>query len=133
MQLPGPPAHGAGSADRVTNPASGGFALVEVLIVISLIGIAAAAAVTVVQATTGHARHASRLGRQATVAVRVASQARAGLEPADSVTSRLVIMGEAFEATMVRRDSLLPGAIEIRVVADGDRPVLVFETPRLDP
>lgn len=117
----------------MTDSAGDGFALVEALIVITLIGIAAAAAVTVVQATTGHARSASRLGRQATVAVRVAGRTRAGLEPADSVTSRFTIMSEAIEATMIRRDSLLPGAIEIRVVAGHTRPTLVFETPRLAP
>jgi hypothetical protein len=42
-------------------------------------------------------------------------------------------MNEAIEATMIRRDNLLPGAIEIRVVAGHARPTLVFETPRLVP
>lgn len=115
------------------NQTRSGFALADVLVVITLIGIAAVAAVTALHATAGQARQASRLGRQATVAVRVASRLRAGLELADSVTSRMTIVGESFEATIVRHDSLLAGAIEIRVVAGFDRPALVFEPPRLAP
>ncbi|MFQ5529799.1 MAG: type II secretion system protein [Gemmatimonadota bacterium] len=111
----------------------GGFALVELLIVVMLIGMAGAAAVTVVNATAVRARRAGLEGRQASVVVRVASRARAGPAPMDSMTRHLSVLGQSFEATVVRRDNLLPGAMEIRVVAGQGRPALVLEAPRLAP
>jgi type II secretory pathway pseudopilin PulG len=110
-----------------------GFAFVELLLVITLLGIAGVAAVAVGHATVGEARRAGLSGRQASVAVQVMDQLRAGLVTADSGTVLLSSSGESFEVTFIRRNDLLAGAIEIRVVARSGSRAFVLDAPRLIP
>ncbi len=110
-----------------------GFALVELLIVLTLMGVAGMAAVVVGHATVRQARRAGLAGRQASVAVQLMGRVRAGLLTADSGAVRLTASGESFEVMYVHRDSLLPGAIEIHVMAGPDSRALDLEAPRLAP
>lgn len=107
-----------------------GFALVELLIVITLLGIAGVAAVVVGRATLLVSRRAGLSGRQATVAVQLMDRMRAGLVTADSGTILLTASGESFESTFIRRDNLLPGAIEIRIMSESGSRAYVLDAPR---
>jgi type II secretory pathway pseudopilin PulG len=109
-----------------------GFAFVELLFVISLLGIAGVAAVVAGHATVRRSRQAGLSGRSASVAVQLIDRIRTGLVTEDSGAIFLTSNGETFEATFWRRDDLLPGAIAIRVASvsggrslDLDVPVLV--------
>ncbi len=110
-----------------------GFALVELLIVLTLLSFAGVASVVVGHATARQARRAGLTGRQASVAIQLMGRVRAGLLTADSGAVRLTSSGELFEVTYVHRDDLLPGAIEIRVGAGAGRRALEFDAPRLAP
>ena len=110
-----------------------GFALVELLIVITLLGIAGVVAVTVGHATVREARRAGLSGRQASVAVQLIGRMRAGLVTADSGAIFLTSSGEPFEGMFIRRNDILAGAIEIRVVAVSGGRVFVLDAPRLLP
>lgn len=110
-----------------------GFAFVELLIVITLLGIAGVAAVVVGHATILESHRASAAGRQASVAVQLMDQIRAGRLAVDSGSIRLTSFDESYEATFIRRDSLLPGAIEIRVRALTESRTYVLDAPRLIP
>lgn len=112
---------------------SRGFALVELLIVLTLLSAAGVAAVVVGHATARQARLAQLTGRQASVAIQLVGRVRAGLLTADSGAVRLTVNGESFEAMYVHRDDLLPGAIEIRVMAGPGSRALHLVAPALAP
>lgn len=110
-----------------------GFALVELLIVLTMLSLAGVAAVTVGHATARQARQAGLTGRQASVAVQLMGRVRAGLLTADSGTVRLMASGESFEVVYIHRDDRLPGAIDIRVLAAPGGRSLDLDAPRLAP
>ncbi|MDH3298825.1 MAG: type II secretion system GspH family protein [Gemmatimonadota bacterium] len=109
-----------------------GYALIELLLVITLIGFAGAAVVTTGRATSLEARTAVSEGRRAMVAVRALSLVRTGLVTADSGSVRLVAGGEPFDATYIHRDGVLAGGVELRIEGPGRR-VLVFDVPLIAP
>ncbi len=110
-----------------------GFAFVELLIGITLLGIAGVAAVTVGHATVGEARRARLSGRQASVAVQLMGRMRAGLVIPDSGAIIMTSSGESFEASFIRRNEFLSGAIEIRVVSLSGGRAFVLDALRLVP
>ena len=110
-----------------------GFAFVELLIVITLLGIAVVAAVAVGHATALESRRAALSGRQGSVAVQLMDRIRTGLVETDSGTILLTSSGESFEATYTRRDDLLSGAIEIRIVSESGSRAFMLDAPRLIP
>ncbi|TFG63032.1 MAG: type II secretion system protein [Gemmatimonadales bacterium] len=136
LQFPRSTASGACTENRLSRVAGRrgfdhrGFALVELLIVITLLGIAGVAAVVVGRATLLVSRRAGLSGRQATVAVQLMDRMRAGLVTADSGTILLTASGESFESTFIRRDNLLPGAIEIRIMSESGSRAYVLDAPR---
>lgn len=92
-----------------------GAALVDALIALVVLGLAAAA----VSATMLGASHAGRAaaldGRQAELAVRTADRLRAGLLPGASGSFVASVGGERFDVRYARRDDVAPGAIELAV------------------
>ncbi len=139
MQFPGS-APGGGCTDKRLNRIFGrrefdhrGFAFVELLIVITLLGIAVVAAVAVGHATALESRRAALSGRQGSVAVQLMDRIRTGLVATDSGTILLTSSGESFEATYTRRDDLLSGAIEIRIVSESGSRAFMLDAPRLIP
>jgi len=110
-----------------------GFAFVELLFVISLLGIAGVASVVTGHATVKRSRQAGLSGRSASVAVQLIDRIRTGLITEDSGAIILTSNGETFEATFSHRDDLLPGAIAIQVVSVSGSRSLDFDVPVLVP
>lgn len=110
-----------------------GATLVDALVALTVLGLAAAALTTLLLSSSGSARSAAREGRRAEVAQRTLDRVRSGLATADSGVLRGWPGGEGFEAVFVRRDTVAPGALEVRVRPIGGGPELVLEAARPSP
>jgi hypothetical protein len=113
-------------------PAAGGFALAEALLIVSLIGLAGVASIALVRTSALRSQRARLDGAQASVAFRVLDQLDAALVKPDTGLVKVVAGGREFEVHLVTRDSILAGAIEIRVAGQGGGSDLVLEAPRPD-
>ena len=115
-------------------PTSGpGFALPELLLIVVLLGLAGAASIVLVRTSALRHRRALTDGRQASVAVRALDLLSAGLAQPDTGTVRVVSGGQEFDVQLITGDSILAGAIEIRVVGSRAGPELALDVPRLSP
>ncbi len=94
---------------------SAGFALVDVLVALAMLGLGAAALAGLVMNVVAEGRTAAIEGRRAALGLRVADRLRAGLLSGDSGIVRISVDGDAYEVQFVRRDSLAAGSLELSV------------------
>lgn len=92
-----------------------GFALVDVLVALAMLGIGAAAIAGLALNAVSEGRGAALEGRRAALGLEVADRLRAGLLSGDSGIVRVSVDGDAFEVEFVRRDSLAAGSLELSV------------------
>ena len=110
-----------------------GFALVEVLFIILLLSLAGVASTVVVQTAAVRGKRARLDGRKAAVAIRLLDQLDAGLVRPDSTVVMIVDGGDEFEVRLTAQDTILAGAVEIRVSVRRAASDLVLAAPRLLP
>lgn len=110
-----------------------GATIVDALLAVIVLGLGAAALTTLLLSSSGDARSAALEGRRAELAQRALDRVRSGLETADSGVVRGRPGGEDLEAVFVRRDTVAPGAVEVRVQPIGGDPELVLEAARPAP
>lgn len=108
------------------DPGARGVALIESLLAVVVLGLAAAALIGMLMSTSGGARAAAEEGRRAELAQRAADQVRAGRVTAPTGTVRATIGGEVYEAAYARRDDVAPGALEVTVERLGGGRMLVL-------
>lgn len=124
------PARPTAAATRPRGPhaTASGAALVDVLIALVVLGLAAAAVTGTTLGAAGEGRTAALDGRRAELALRTADALRSGRFIVDSGASIVRSGGEGFEVVWARRDDVTPGAIEVEV-----RPVRGGASLRLAP
>lgn len=98
---------------------SAGFALVDVLVALTMFGLGTAAIAGLAMNALAEGRQAALEGRRAALAVGVADRVRAGLVPGDSGIVHETVDGEAYEVEFVLRDSLAAGSLELSVRHSG--------------
>jgi type II secretory pathway pseudopilin PulG len=89
--------------------------LVEAMVALVVLGLAAAALIGLLLTATGGARSAAVEGRRAELAQRAGDLARTGQASGAAGTIRRTIGGEVYEAVYARRDDVSPGALEVTV------------------
>ena len=110
--------------------AASGFALAEALLIVSLLGLAGVASIVMVRTSALRGRRARLDGARASVVFRVLDQLNAWFVKPDTGLVRVVAGGREYEVSLVARDSILAGAIEIRVPGQAAGNDLVLEAPR---
>lgn len=117
------------------DPGARGVALIESLVAVVVLGLAAAALIGLLMSVSGGARAAAVEGRRAELAQRAADLVRAGRAPAATGTIRATVGGELYEAVYARRDDIAPGALEVTVDRPGGGRTLVLNaaSPALVP
>jgi hypothetical protein len=110
-----------------------GFALAELLLIVSLLGLAGVASITTVRSSAVRSQRAQLTGARASVVFAVLDQLNAGIVEPDTGVINATWGGSEFEVRLVARDSILAGAVEIRIATRGVGPDLVLEAPRLAP
>lgn len=107
-----------------------GFAFSELLLIVSLLGLAGVTSITTVRSTALRAQRTRLAGARASVVFRVLDQLSTGLVAADTGVINVADGGTGFDVLLASQDSILPGAVEIRIAGPGTFPDLVLEVPR---
>jgi len=124
-----------GSAFFAKGFGSRGVALIEALVGMVVLGLAAAALIGLLTSAARGARSAAFVGRRAELAQRTGDLVRAGHASGTTGTIRATIGGEVYEAAYARRDEVAPGALEVTVdrLGGGGTLVLSAASPALVP
>lgn len=110
-----------------------GFTLYEAVLIVGLLGLAGAAAVATIRSTAIRTARARVQGAQAEAALIVLDRLGAGLVEPDVDTLTVRSGGRVLEVRLAPRDSVLEGAIEIRISVRDARADLVLVAPRAEP
>lgn len=119
-----------GAVIRRPDAGSRGSTLVDALVTLSMLGLAGAALTGLLLSSSRAGRSAAFAGRRAELAQRAIDHTRSGLSTADSGVVVGWPGGEGFEAVFVRRDTVAPGALEVRVRPLDGGVELVLEAAR---